>query len=77
MKNKPHLIKCLFVLKLMILNSTYDIHKVNGLEKIVKCNSKTDNFTADMNFCNENTICLIQNIHLINITILFFLLGFY
>lgn len=60
----------------MILYSTYEIHKENGLGKIVKCNGKTDNSTAGMDFCNEVTICLIQNVHLINITILFFLLGF-
>lgn len=37
----------------MILYSTYEIHKENGLGKIVKCNGKTDNSTAGMDFCNE------------------------
>lgn len=59
----------------MILDSAYDIHKENGLGKIAKYNSKTDNSTG-MDFCNAYTICLIQNVNLINITILFSLLGF-
>lgn len=68
---RPH-----FVLNLTTLYSTYDIHRENGLGKIVKCKSKTENCTTGIDFCSEYTMCLIENLHLINVTILFFLLCF-
>lgn len=71
----PYLVKRHhFVLNLTTLYSTYDIHKENDLGKIVKCKSKTENCPTGIDFCSEYTMCLIEHAHLINVTILFFLL---